>query len=238
MVAATPTDWLAIYGGYTQGIEETAAPPQSAINRDDATSASRTEQKETGIRLAFGSTRLVAGLFEIQRPYHSIDGHGIYGPLGTLTNRGVEASLTIQPIKGLSIIAGMVVANPRVSGEAVESGRVGPRAVGSPRRTLRLDANWQSPIERLSFDISAAHSGAVAASTRTYAELGGQQLESTPFTTIDIGARYRFKANDTPMALRGLASNIFDDGGYEVNSSQSFFLRSGRRFSLQLSADL
>jgi iron complex outermembrane receptor protein len=154
-----------------------------------------------------------------------------------LTNRGVEASLTTQPVKGLSLIAGLVFANPRVSGEAVESGRVGPKAVGISRRTLRLDANWQSPIEGLSFDTSIAHSGSIAASTRNYAELGGEQLKSTPFTTVDLGARYRFQLNGTPIAVRGLAANIFNDGGYDVNSSQSFFLRNGRRFSLQLSAD-
>ena len=237
MMAATPTKWLAIYAGYTRGIEETAPPPQSAANRDDAVPASRTQQKEAGVRLAFGSTRFVAGLFEIERPYYSIDNLGVYGPLGTLTNRGIEASLTAQPIKGLSIIAGLVRANPRVSGEAVDSGRIGPRAVAISRRTMRLDANWQSPVEGLSFDLSAARTGRVAASTRTYVELGGRQLEAKPFTTVDLGARYRFKVGQTPVALRALAANIFDAGGFDVNSSQSFILRNGRRFSAQLSAD-
>lgn len=238
MIAVTPAKWLAIYGGYTRGIEETTPPPNSAVNRDDAISASRTRQKETGVRLAFGSTRLVAGLFEIERPYYSIDENGVYAQLGTLVNRGLEASLTAQPVKGLSLVAGAVFADPRVSGEAVESGRVGPKAVGMARRTLRLDANWQSPVEGLSFDLSTARLGSIAASTRTFEQLDGQQLESEPFTTLDMGARYRFKANGTPMALRGLVGNLFDDGGYDVNSSQSFFLRNGRRFSVQLTADL
>jgi iron complex outermembrane receptor protein len=238
MVAATPTKWLALYGGYTRGIEETAPPPQSAVNRDDATSASRTEQKEIGMRIAFGSARLLAGVFEIQRPYYSVDSQGVYGPLGLLTNRGVEASVSIQPTERLSIIAGAVVADPKVSGGALGTGRVSPLAVGTSRRSVRVDANWQSPVEGLSLDMSAAHSGAVAASTRTYEALGERQLMSTPFTTVDLGVRYRFQMNGLPVALRGLASNIFDDGGFDVNSSQSFFLRTGRRFSFQLLADL
>lgn len=237
MVAVTPASSLAIYAGYTRGIEETAAPPTSAVNRDDAIPASRTQQKEAGVRLAFGPTRLVAGLFEIERPYYSIDHRGIYGPLGTLTNRGVEMSLTAQPVKGLSLVGGVVLADPKVAGEAVKSGRVGARAVTISRRMLRLDANWQSPVEGLSFDLSAAHSGRVAASTRTYSELGGRQLHTDPFTTLDVGARYRTTIGGTQVALRALAANIFDDGGYDVNSSQSFFLRNGRRYSLQLSAD-
>ena len=103
---------------------------------------------------------------------------------------------------------------------------------------MRLDANWQSPVEGLSLDLSAAHSGPVAASTRTYAELGGRQLHTESFTTVDVGARYRTRISGTPVAVRALAANIFDDGGYDVNSSQGFFLRNGRRFTLQLSADL
>lgn len=237
MVAATPADWLAIYAGYSRGIEETAAPPTSAINRDDAIPASRTQQMEAGVRLAFGSTRLVAGVFEIERPYYSLDDRGFYGPLGTLTNRGFEMSLTAQPIKGLSLVGGVVLADPKVSGEAVDSGRVGPRAVTIARRTLRLDANWQSPVEGLSFDFGAAHSGPVAASTRAYEQLDGRQLHTTPFTTLDLGARYRTQVGGTPVAVRALAANIFDAGGYDVNSSQGFFLRNGRRFSLQLTAD-
>lgn len=237
MIAVTPLSWLALYAGYTRGIEETAAPPTSATNRDDAIPASRTQQKEAGVRLAFGSTRLVAGMFEIERPYYSIDDRGFYGPLGTLTNRGVEMSVTAQPIKGLSLVGGVVLADPKVSGPAVDSGRVGPRAVTISRRTMRVDANWQSPVEGLSLDLSAAHSGPVAASTRTYDQLGGRQLHTEGFTTLDVGARYRTRLNGTPVALRALAANIFDDGGYDVNSSQGFFLRNGRRFTLQLSAD-
>ena len=93
-------------------------------------------------------------------------------------------------------------------------------------------------MDGLSFDLGAARLGSIAASTRTFEQLDGQQLESEPFTTLDLGVRYRFKANGTPMALRGLVGNLFDDGGYDVNSSQSFFLRNGRRFSVQLTADL
>ncbi|MDQ8758296.1 TonB-dependent receptor [Sphingosinicella sp. LHD-64] len=236
-LAVTPTPWLAFYGGYTEGLEETASPPASAVNRDDAVEASRTKQKEAGIRLAFGTTRLVAGIFEIERPYFSLDGNGIYGPLGTFRNRGVEVSLTAQPIEGLSVVGGLVLLDPAVVGEAVETGRAGPKAVRIANRTARLDLNYQTPVEGLSFDFSVQHTGRVAASTLGFAELGGRQLFEPGTTTFDIGTRYRFRAAETPMALRVLLANMFDDRSYEVRGSHSFFVRPGRRFSVQLSAD-
>jgi iron complex outermembrane receptor protein len=236
-LAVTPTPWLAFYGGYTQGLEETAGPPPSAANRDDAIEASRTEQKEAGIRLAFGTTRLVAGVFEIERPYFSLDANAIYGPLGTFRNRGIEVSLTAQPIEGLSVVGGLVLLDPAVVGEAVETARAGPRAVRIANRTARLDLNYQTPVAGLSADFSIQHTGRVAASTLPFAELGGRQLFEPGTTTFDIGARYRFRAGETPMALRVLLANMFDGRSYEIRGSHSFFVRPGRRFSIQLSAD-
>ncbi len=236
-LAVTPTDWLAIYAGYTRGLEETAAPPPSAVNRDDAVQASRTEQREAGVRLAFGSTRIVAGVFQIERPYFSVDPRNRYGELGILRNRGLEVSVTAQPIEGLSLIAGLVLLHPAVIGEAVESGRIGPRAVGTPTRTARLDLNYRTPLAGLSLDLSLQHNGPAAASTRNFAELGGLQLIAPAATTLDLGARYRFNLGETPFALRLLAANLFDQRGYDVRSSQSFTVRNGRRFSIQLSAD-
>lgn len=236
-LAVTPTPWLAVYGGYTEGLEETSSPPASAVNRDDAVEASRTKQTEAGIRLAFGTTRLVAGVFEIERPYFSLDGRGVYGALGTFRNRGIEFSLIAQPVEGLSVVGGLVLLDPAVVGEAVDSGRAGPRAVRIANRTARIDLNYQTPVEGLSVDFSVQHTGRTAASTLAYAELGGRQLFEPGTTTFDIGARHRFRVGETPVALRALAANIFDDRSYEVRGSQSFFVRAGRRFSLQLTAD-
>lgn len=236
-LAVTPAPWLAFYAGYTQGLEETAAPPRNAVNRDDAVEASRTEQKEAGLRLAFGTTRLVAGVFEIKRPYFSLDGSGVYGPLGTFRNRGIELSLTAQPLPGLSVVGGLVLLDPAVVGEAVETGRAGPRAVRIANRTARIDFNYQTPLPGLSVDFSVQHTGRIAASTLPYAELGGRQLFAPGTTALDIGTRYRFRLRETPMAMRVLLANMFDDRSYEVTGSQSFFVRPGRRFSVQLSAD-
>jgi iron complex outermembrane receptor protein len=164
-------------------------------------------------------------VFEIERPYFSLDGRGVYGPLGTFRNRGIEVSLTAQPIRGLSVVGGLVLLDPAVVGEAVETGRAGPRAVRIANRTARLDLNYQTPLTGLSVDFSAQHTGRVAASTLPYAALGGRQLFEPSATTFDIGARYRFRVDETPLALRVLLANMFDDRSYEIRGSQSSVTR-------------
>lgn len=51
------------------------------------------------------------------------------------------------------------------------------------------------------------------ASAFEYSKFGGRQLMIKPRTTFDTGARYRFKAGDTPAALR------FNAYGWKVSTA-------------------
>lgn len=237
-VAVRPVEWLTLYGGRTVGLEETAPPPQSASNRDDPPPASPTQQWDAGLRLSFGDTRIVAGVFETRRPYFATDQANFYRRLGERRNRGIEFSVIAQPLPGLRAVAGLVYYDPRVIGPAVASGQTGPRPLGSTPLNARLDLDYAVPwIEGLSLQLAAIHTGAVIASTRTYDTLGGRQLRVPAVTTLDVGARYRFGIGGIPMAARLSLQNLTDERLLQVSGSNSFFLRDVRRLSFQLSAD-
>lgn len=236
--AVTPFDWLAIYGGITRGLEETATPPQDAANRDDAAPASRTEQKDAGIRLSLGKMRLVAGVFDITKPYFTTDAANFYGEMGTVRHRGAELSFVGPITDRLNIVAGAVLMSPRVTGEAREQGRVGPKPVGTTERFARLDLDYQLPmIEGLSLNLALLHNGARVADARTSPELGGRQLTVPAVTTLDFGARYRFTIGKTPMVFRALVGNVTDERSWKVLSSRALRLDQSRRFSFFLAAD-
>lgn len=237
-VALSPRPWLAFYAGAATGIEETRAPPLTAVNRDDAVPASRTEQQDAGVRIALGRTRVVAGVFQIERPYYGVGADGLYKALGDVTNRGVEISVVGQLTDRLSIVGGLVLLDAEVTGEAVDSGRVGKRSVATSNRSGRIDVEYRTPfLEGLSLTAGIQHTGPTIASTAGYAQLGGGQLEVPAWTTLDLGARYRFTVGETPVSARLLLANVFDDAGYNVVSGNSFQLRETRRLSLQFSAD-
>ncbi|MGH6949674.1 MAG: TonB-dependent receptor domain-containing protein, partial [Vitreimonas sp.] len=177
-LAVTPLPWLAFYGGLTTGLEETAAPPASALNRDDAPPASATEQWDAGVRLTFGDTRIVAGVFETERPYFATDPANVYGNLGLRRTRGAEISIVARPLEGLRIVGGVVHYDALVEGEAVELGRAGPRPLGSTPLFARLDLDYGlAAVPGLSAQLAIAHTGDIVASTAPYADLGGEQLE-------------------------------------------------------------
>lgn len=237
-LAISPRPWLAFYAGAATGIEETRGPPLTAVNRDDAVPASRTEQQDAGVRIALGRTRVVAGLFRIERPYYGVGSDGVYRALGDVANRGVEVSVVGQVTNRLSVVGGLVLLDAEVTGEAVDSGRVGRRPVATSNRSGRIDVEYRTPfLDALSLTAGVQHMGPAIASTAGYAALGGDQLEVPAWTTLDLGARYRFAVGETPVSARLLLANVFGDRGYAVASGNGFQLRETRRFSLQLSAD-
>jgi len=237
-LAWAPRSWLGFYGGVTQGLEESAGPPASAANRDEAVPASRTRQADAGVRLVWAKLRLVAGVFEIERPYYGVGADNLYRPLGRVRNKGIEVSLAGPATERLSVVAGLVLMDPRVTGEAYDAGRAGKRPVNAAGRQARLDMEYRVPrVDGLSLSLAAQHTGDLPASTAAYAALGGRQLEVPSATTVDLGARYRFAAGGTPVTVRAQVLNVFDVRHPTVVSGNTFTSADSRRVTLQLAAD-
>ena len=65
--------------------------------------------------------------------------------LGDVKRQGAELSLTARPIAGLDVVAGAVLMRPRVTGKAVEQGRLGEQPLGRVGTTLDLRSEYQPP---------------------------------------------------------------------------------------------
>lgn len=230
---------LVAYAGYTRGLEESGVAPQNAVNRNSAPPALLTSQRDAGLRYAIlPRVSLVAGLFDVRKPYFNVDPDRVFRELGTVRHRGVELSLAGQPIEGLSVVAGAVLLDADVSGEAVDLGVIGPKPVGTTGRTIRANFDYRLPFfEPLSVDLGVSNQAGQVASVLRYDELGGRQLMTEGQTLFDIGARYRFKAGATPATLRAQITNVFDTYNWKVNQSAAFRFIDTRRFLLSLAAD-
>jgi iron complex outermembrane receptor protein len=225
---------LSLYGGHVRGFEEVAVAPANAANRGAVPPAIRTQQVDLGLRYAVTPTlSLVAGVFEIRKPYYNLDEQDVYRELGTSSNRGVETSLTGTVRPGLTLVLGNVLLDSRISGELVESGKIGPRPIGSIRRRSIVNIDWRlgSGKGPLSFDIAAE-----ALSSR----IGNvsNRLSAPAREMIDLGARYRFKIASARALLRVQVANVLDDYGWQVAANGAFQYSTGRRFLAELRVDL
>lgn len=222
---------LSFYAGYSRGLEESPIAPTVARNRDEAPPAILTEQKDAGLRLILpANMRLVAGVFEVSKPYFGLDNSLFFGRLGEVTHRGAEFSLAGSPVKGLTAVVGTILLDAEVSGVAVEQGLVGKRPIGHFVRYTNGALDYRLPFaEGLSVDYSyESTSSRVADRLNTFF--------IPPRAIHSLGSRYRFKIGKAPATLRAQLSNILNTYGWS-NAGEGFAYNQPRRVSLSFSAD-
>ncbi|AOW24552.1 hypothetical protein BJP26_14040 [Sphingomonas melonis TY] len=75
-------------------------------------------------------------MFNITKPYFNLDQDLRFRQLGTLRNRGIEASVAGEVLPGLSIVAGTLLLDPEVRGEEVAAGLIGRRPSAQSNGTV------------------------------------------------------------------------------------------------------
>ncbi|RYM05054.1 TonB-dependent receptor [Sphingobium cupriresistens] len=189
---------LTLYGGHVRGFEEVPAAPAIAVNRGAVPPAIRTRQSEIGLRYAFSPTlNIVAGAFSITKPYFNLDSSSFFRALGASSNKGLEVSLAGSIRPGLTLIAGTVLIDSKISGDAVANGTIGARPIGSVRRRTILNLDWRldNGSSPLSLDASVESLSARVGNARN-------SLFAPPRETIDLGLRYRFAIERAKMLVR------------------------------------
>lgn len=223
---------LAAYAGYTRGMEESGIAPQTASNRNEALPAILTNQRDAGFRYRLGDRlSLVAGVFDVRKPYFTLDADDLYRQLGEVRSRGIEASLSGAVSEHVDVVLGAVLLRPRVHGPDVEAGIVGRRPVGLANRQLDLNADWRiAAVEGLSFDAGVSHVGAVPATP-------DNRVGLPPRTLVDIGGRYRFRLSGRDASLRISVANLFDEYAFELRGAGAYDFIAGRLASAYLTMD-
>ncbi len=222
----------ALYGSYTRGLEESGVAPENASNRGQALPVSLTQQIDAGVRykLAPGVT-LIAGVFEVKKPYFDRNAANFFTGIGNLNHRGIELSLSGQVAPGLTVIAGAMLLRARVEASAIAASFIGSIPTGRPNRNVRLNVQYGPSTWRgFSIDGQLNHDGPTFANRANTVPLDAN-------TTLDLGARYIFNVFDTSASLRVRVLNVANTYGWTVSSSGWYTPIGPRRFTAQLVAD-
>lgn len=229
------TGKLAVFAGYTQGLEDNGITPSNAVNSNEALPATTSRQMDGGMQWTLlPRTNFVATIFDLKKAYFNLDPSNVYRELGGLENKGLELSLAGNLTDRLNLVAGGVFAEPVVSGDAVRLGVAGARPVGLYSRKLVFGANWRPPrTSGLSFDLAANYYGSVPGSL-------DDAVSVPPHTLVNWDARYEFKMAGRTTSLKFSINNMFNARGLQVFDSDTygFFFGSGRKIDLRLIVDL
>jgi iron complex outermembrane recepter protein len=232
-LAVQAHDNLTIYAGYTRGLEDSGIAPESAANPGEALAASLTEQLDAGVRYKITpQVTLVAGVFEVKKPFFTRDTSNVFTRLGSLSHRGVEVSLSGEPLQDLKIVSGAVLLKARVKGAAVDQGLVGEVSPGRIPVLLRFNANYGPPVWR-GFSLN----GRINFEDSHFANrVNTSKIPSA--TTINLGARYNFKVYDASASLRFDVRNATNTNGWKVaGASELFTPLTPRQFIARLTAE-
>ncbi len=94
------TKALALYASTTRGLEESGNAPDVAANNCEPMPVAITTQLDAGLRYTIRpGLSLVAGVFEVKKPYFNLDRTNVWGPFGDVRHRGIEASWPASPSK-------------------------------------------------------------------------------------------------------------------------------------------
>lgn len=219
------------YASYTQGLEDSALAPVTAVNRGEAPDASRTWQVDGGVRYApDADLHVILGFFDIHKPYLNLDAAGVYRPLGRLRNEGIETSVAYNR-SGLTLLVGGVLIRPDLQLDQPQTG-IGSTPLGPVPLTLtaNLDyaparfAPWAASLQWNRLSPREATSDAL------------QQLPA--IATLGAGLRYQWARHDYSWTLRLDCFNLTNAEGLHVSALGLVVPEQSRRFALTLATDI
>ena len=192
-----------LYAGYTQGLENSGTAPNSARNSGAVLPASKTWQFDSGIRyVVTPKFKIIAGVFELQKPYFNLDANNIDRELGIQQAKGVELSIAGELTRYLHVNIGVLDGKVSISGPNLAAEKVGSIALGQPRLTYVANADYTLPWwPAASLDASATHFGTAPASV-------DNGIYVPAITQVNLGGRYQFTAFGKKSSLRVQIQNI------------------------------
>lgn len=231
-VAVQIASGLVAYAGYARGLEQSGVAPATAANRNQPLPAILTSQRDAGLRWAVtGDIKLIAGVFDLRRPYFNFGPANIYAQVGTTRSRGAELSVNGHLTRRLTIVAGGYVLDPQVERSVGLTTPIGKRPVGLPSHYAALNLNWDTPVKGVGLDLSVTHRGRTPSTVDDAVHLPSH-LELKP------GARYSFKLGGHSATARVQITNLLDDRYFTTNGPGIYSVQPRRYVTGYLAVDL
>ncbi|HEV2700527.1 MAG TPA: hypothetical protein VGV09_02770 [Steroidobacteraceae bacterium] len=222
-----------LYSDYTQGFEDSGAVPSTAANRGAILPTTRTWQVDGGVRYPVSSSlSLIAGYFELNRPYFNFDTNNVDRQLGDQRASGLELSLAGELVKGLYVNVGALIGRVAITGSNLAAQGIGTDAVGQPRNMILANAVYTLPhLPAWSVDLNLMHFSSVPAAVDDVAYV-------PQVTVVNPGARYQFKIAGAPATLRAQLQNVFNVYIWNIGNSPGFLQFASRTYLLYLTVDI
>jgi iron complex outermembrane receptor protein len=199
-----PAENLSIYGSYLEGLEETGTAPDIRANRGDVLPPAVNKQYELGTKWRSATGALLqAALFDIRRPYTTIDASNRFVVGGKSRYRGLELSASGELSRQLSVIASALLLDANVTSSTIAS-ELGKTPENTPRRTFSVFGEYRvAQVPGWSLNAGAFYVGKRPVNNANDAFVGA-------YTVYSVGTRYRTKLAGYDTTLQANIDNLTD----------------------------
>jgi iron complex outermembrane receptor protein len=174
---------------------------------------------------------LIAGVFEIEKPYFNFDSNNVDRQLGNQRARGVELSLSGEVVPNLNVAVGALLGEVKIIGSNLAAEGVGTTAFGQPHSQGSINANYKFPgLPALSADITLLEFGSAPASV-------DDVVQNRTEWWLALGGRYRFTLWGAPATLRVQVQNATNTYIWNYGYSPGFSQLQPRAYFGYLTAD-
>lgn len=204
-VVFKPREHISLYANYSQGLSQGPTAPPRASNHDEVFPPSKTEQFEAGVKVDHGAFMTSVALFQVAQPSGLLDPiTQVFSVDGENRHRGIELNTAGELVKGVRLLGGITLMEPELTKteNGTFDGRTDP---GVSKVNVSLGAEWDTPwIAGLTVSARGIHA------SDFYID-SANLLESPGYTTLALGARYGFLAQEKPVTVRFNLQNAFGE---------------------------
>ena len=175
---------------------------------------------------------LVAGVFEVKKPYFDRNAANFYEAVGDLSHQGVELSLTGKPFTGMTVVGGAVFLKARISGPQVDAGTISTIVPGTTPRLLKLNLQYGAPSWKgFVLEVQADSESSQAANRLN-------TLRVPTYVNVNLGFRYNFEVAGAKANIRATVNNVANNYYWTVDGNSGRFAPSGvRTYGFRIAAD-
>jgi len=221
-----------VYASYIEGLEEGPIAPITAANAGAILPPAISKQSEVGLR-----TEALAGMlasvayFTLERATSYTDANRFVVLDGRTEIKGVEASISGEVAKGLSVYASGMVLDP-VLKRAATAALTGKTPDNTPKVTASVLLEYKpAAVAGLSMNLGAYHTG-----KRFINPLN--QAEIPDYTIFTAGLGYKLKVSGRTVSLQANVGNLTNERYWEAGGAGYIAVGAPRTVSFTARIDL
>lgn len=228
-------DRTSLYANYAQALSLGDTAPSGTENSGEVFAPYKTKQYEVGAKFDFGKIATTISAFTMDNPSFITTDDNYYALAGKQRNRGIELSVFGEPREGTRILGGITFMDAKYRTLAsTYANYEGNQATGVPRwsAVVGVDQDIKS-VEGLSVNTRLTYNGSA------YVNMANT-LSTSAWVRWDLGARYKFNWNHTPLTVHANVYNVLDTVKWRAlqgSTTNAIYLGKGRTFTLSVSAD-